>query len=165
MPIDGKRVHPPQPAAGITQADIDASLLVHTSNTDNPHENIHGDVHNIPATGHGGNTVRLRLAPPKDGDHTLGNIRVWMGTVNTQGTYLLTATKGVAGTNVLGAANFNMNGLAGADTVTEVALTATAADKRFNDTDLLELLFASNDAAFDGADIWVEVSWQKVADD
>ncbi len=85
----------------------------------------------------------------------LDGVRVYMGTVNTSAsTYTLDVKKG--GTSCLsGGTTFNMNTLA-ATTVTNVPLGGVVA-RTFAAQDVWTIDMAASDAAFNGADIYIQI--------
>ncbi len=80
-------------------------------------------------------------------------IVVYMRTVNTVGTFQMTAVNQGTTNTVLAATPFDMNTLV-ADTVTAMTLTGTAADLAFPANSTLRFAFTSNNVGFDGNGIW-----------
>jgi len=89
-------------------------------------------------------------------------VRAMMVTLNTQGIYTLAVTNvASSGNTCLSAATFDMNGLVAGE-VTSVALTGTAADLAFSapggaTAGRWNVSLVSDDAAFDGSDIYIEL--------
>lgn len=102
----------------------------------------------------GGNTIRYELWFPVA--VTLSSIRGYMGSVNNQGTYLLTVTNLGTTNTMLSAATFNMNTL-GSGVVTNVPVTAVGADLALLDMGIMRLDLTSNNGAFNGTGIYLAV--------
>jgi hypothetical protein len=81
-----------------------------------------------------------------------------MGTINNQGNYTLDVVNRATGNSCLsGGTSFNMNALV-ADTVTDVALkVAGSADLSFAAKGRWNIVLVSDDIAFNGQDIYVEL--------
>lgn len=88
----------------------------------------------------------------------LNSVRVYMGTVNNQGNYTLDMVNGATGNScLLGGTPFDMNGLV-ADTITTVALKASGdPDLVFPAVGRWTVYLTSDDIAFNGQDIYVEL--------
>ena len=86
------------------------------------------------------------------------NIRVFMQTLNTQGTYTVVFTKvtGASAGTLLTAASFDMGTLVAA-TVTDLTVTLVTARSYFEQGDQWSAAFTSSDPAFDGEGIYFEV--------
>jgi hypothetical protein len=91
---------------------------------------------------------------------TLVSVRAYMETINTQGTYTLAVTNNGTGNSCLVAATFNMNALSAADTVDDLTLTATGADLVFAAKGRWTIALVSNNAAFDGVGIYIELVFE-----
>ena len=90
-------------------------------------------------------------------------VRVCMEVLNTQGTYTLAVTNESVGpgNTCLSAATYNMNGLVAA-AVTDMTLTGTAADLVFAASDRWVITLTSNNVAFNGEAIYVEMVFKVV---
>lgn len=90
---------------------------------------------------------------------TLISVRAYMAVVNTQGNYTLVITNNGTGNTVLNAANFNMNTLV-ADTVTSLTLAGTPADLAFAAAGRWTISLTSDDPAFDGSGVYIELVFE-----
>ena len=88
----------------------------------------------------------------------VAGIRVRMGTLNTTGNYTATFTNDTTGQTLLTAATFDMNTLVAGD-VTSLVLTTAAADLTFAALDEWSAEFTSDNAGFDGEDIYFDIVW------
>jgi hypothetical protein len=88
-------------------------------------------------------------------DATLVKLRVYMGTVNSNGNYTLTVTNEASGNPVISGGSFDMNTL-GAATVTDVTLVGTS-DVDFSDGDRWTVSLVSDDGLFNGSEIYWEM--------
>lgn len=86
---------------------------------------------------------------------TLLGVSVYMGTINTQGNYTLDIGNVTAGATCLNAP-FDMNTLVAA-TVTDMTLTGVAANLDFAAQGVWEISLASDDAGFDGGEVYVNL--------
>jgi len=90
----------------------------------------------------------------------LTKVKVLMVTLNTAGTYTLAITN-QAGSTVLSAATFDMNGAPMvANTVTDVPLTGTSSDLNFAIDDKWTIELASSDPAFNGEGIYIDLTFE-----
>jgi hypothetical protein len=83
-------------------------------------------------------------------------VRVRMMTVNTSGNYTLAVFNEATGNTCLSAATFDMNTLV-AGTVQPVTLTGVGSDLLFSALDAWRITLTSDDPAFNGSDIYVEL--------
>mgnify|MGYP001600111698 CR=1 FL=1 len=116
------------------------------------------ELHRIPVAASGGNTLN-EYGCVSDRAMTLSQIRVYMRTINTQGTYTLQVTNDSVGPGnscLLGSAVFDMNSL-GAATWTTVALTATPANLNFAAGGGFTVSLVSSSGIFDGTGIYVQL--------
>jgi len=102
------------------------------------------------------NTVYYRGWLPRAGKLT--SVKVYMGTINTQGNYTLDVENKVTTNSCLSSA-FDMNTLV-ASTVTTIPLTATAADLEFAADDVWEITLVSDDAGFDGLEVYLDLVFE-----
>lgn len=88
----------------------------------------------------------------------LRSVRAYMGTINNQGNYTLDVVNGATGNScLLGGTPFDMNGLV-ADTVTSVALKVSGdPDLVFSAAGRWTVYLVSDDIAFNGQDIYIEL--------
>ena len=107
----------------------------------------------------GNNTINYSLWFPAA--VRLVQVRARMTTINTQGTYLLSLTNVGTGNTMLTAATFDMNTLLAA-TVTDLALTATEADRRLVLGGVVTVSLVSNNALFDGSGIYLGIQVEEV---
>lgn len=105
------------------------------------------------------NTVDYRGWAPQS--CKIKSVRAYMGAVNNQGNYTLDVVNGSTGNScLLGGATFDMNGLV-ADTVTDVPLKAVGdADLDFPAAGRWTVYLASDDVAFDGQNVYVELVFE-----
>ena len=101
-------------------------------------------------------TLYYRGWLPRSG--TLSSVKAYMGSINTQGNYTLEVTN-VTTTNSCLLAAWDMNTLV-ASTVTSVPLTATAADLEFAADGIWEITLASDDAGFDGEEVYLDLVFE-----
>ena len=90
-------------------------------------------------------------------------LKVFSRTVATVGSYTLALVKdpGGASTNLLSAATFDMTSLVAYE-VTDVSLTATAADLIFAENDVWEIEFLSDNVGLDAEGVYYQLVWQEV---
>ena len=105
----------------------------------------------VPNSNQGGNTIAYEGYTPEA--CTLAEITVFMKSLNTQGTYTVTFTNVTTGNTVLSTANFDMQTLT-ANTWTALTLTGTSSDLTFAADDRFRVVFASNNASFDGSGVY-----------
>jgi len=102
-----------------------------------------------------GDTVYYRGWCPND--VTLLSVGVYMGSINTQGTYTLDVTNVSAAATCL-TAPFDMNTLV-ASAVTPMTLTGTAAHLDFTTGQIWEITLVSDDAGFDGTEVYLNLNF------
>ena len=90
---------------------------------------------------------------------TLVRVRAYMAVLNTQGNYTLVVTNNGTGNTALSAASFNMNTLV-ADTVTPIGLTITPADLVFGGAGRWTVSLTSDNVAFDGSGVYIELVFE-----
>jgi hypothetical protein len=104
----------------------------------------------------GATTLYYKGWLPRSG--TLSSVKVYMGSINTVGSYTLNI-QNVTTTNSCLSAALDMNTLV-ASTVTSVALTATAADLEFAADGVWDISLVSDNAGFDGEEVYLDLVFE-----
>ena len=103
-----------------------------------------------------GNTVEFHGWVPRA--CRLVSVEVMMTTLNTVGNLNLAVTTG--GTSLLSGANYNLNGLSAANTVSSMGLTATLSDRIFVGNQVWKISLESTDIGMDGEGIYIQLLWE-----